>query len=99
MIRATTPTHSFTLPFDYNSYVEKILISYFQDDKIVLEKTESDVEIDGKIVSYKLTQQETNLFSDGIVKIQVRVITLNQDALVSNIYHMAVKDVLNDEVL
>ena len=99
MIRATTPTHRFTLPFDYAQYVKKILITYSQRGEIVLEKHENDVQIDGNIVSYKLTQEETKLFSNGDVRIQVRVLTLNNEALASEKYSMHIDNVLNDEVL
>lgn len=99
MIRATTPTHRFTLPFNYAQYVKKILITYSQRGEIVLEKHENDVQIDGNIVSYKLTQEETKLFSNGDVRIQVRVLTLNNEALASEKYSVHIDNVLNDEVL
>jgi hypothetical protein len=99
MIRATTPTHRFTLPFDYTQYVKKILITYSQRGEIVLEKHENDVQIDGNTVSYKLTQEETKLFSNGDVRIQVRVITKDDDALASDICVVHIDNVLNDEVL
>lgn len=99
MIRATTPTHRFTLPFDYAKYVKKILITYSQRGVIVLEKNENDVQIDGNIVSYKLTQEETKLFSNGDVRIQVRILTLNDEALASEKYSVHIDNVLNDEVL
>ena len=38
MIRATTPTHKFVLPFDYASYVKELLITYRQGNEIILEK-------------------------------------------------------------
>lgn len=99
MIRATTPTHRFTLPFDYTQYVKKILITYSQRGAIVLEKNQNDVQVNGNIVSYKLTQEETNLFSNGDVRIQVRVITKYDDALASDICVVHIDNVLNDEVL
>ena len=99
MIRATTPTHRFTLPFDYTQYVKKILITYSQRGAIVLEKNENDVQIDGNIVSYTLTQEETKLFSNGDVRIQVRVLTNNDDALASETVTVHIDNVLNDEVL
>lgn len=99
MIRATTPTHKFTLPFNYTQYVKKILITYSQKGNIVLEKNENDVQIDGNIVSYKLTQEETKLFSNGDVRVQVRVLTIDNDALASKEQTVHIDNVLNDEVL
>lgn len=99
MIRATTPTHKFILPFDYNTYVKKIAIAYVQNGRTILKKTESDVEVNGSTVSYKLTQEETKRFISGNVRVQVRVLTLNNEALASEQYTLPVTNVLNDEVL
>lgn len=101
MIRASTPTHYFTLPTEYNiDNIDKILVTYAQKDKVVLEKTKEDVSFDGATFYYTLTQEETNLFEDNVfVEIQVRIKTSDGNALPSDIYHLPVKKVLNDEVL
>ena len=100
MIRATTPTHEFVLPFDYEQFVGKILITYSQDDEIVVEKTENDIAIVGNSISIKLTQEETAVFKPNkYVKVQVRILTLGGEALASDIISKPVCDVLNDEVL
>ena len=49
MIRGTTPTHIFEIPFD-SSYLKRILITYFQDKHIVLEKTEEDCVLEAKSI-------------------------------------------------
>ena len=100
MIRATTPTHSFELPFDYEQFVGKILITYKQGNNIILEKTENDISFSGNTVSFELTQEETNLFNgEMIVDIQVRVLTKGGEALASDTWHKTVIEVLNDKVL
>jgi hypothetical protein len=100
MIRATTPTHTFELPFDYEQFVSKILITYKQGKDIILEKTENDISFSGNTVSFELTQEETNLFNgEMIVDIQVRVLTKGGEALASETWHKTVNDVLNDKVL
>lgn len=99
MIRATTPTHTFTLPFDYNTFVKKIVITYSQNGEIVLNKTEKDIVVNGNAISVKLTQEDTVKFVADSVKIQLRVLTLGEDVLVSQIFNETVRDVLNDEVL
>lgn len=100
MIRATTPTHSFELPFNYEEFVSKILITYKQGDKIVLEKTENDITFDGNVVSFEFTQEETLLFDkDIMVDIQVRVLTKGGQSLASQVWHKPIDDVLNDKVL
>lgn len=100
MYRATTPTHTFELPFDYEQFVDKILITYKQGNDIILEKTETDIEHDKKTVSFQLSQEETNLFSgDSVVRIQVRVLTKGGESIVSEEIQIMAKEVLNDKVL
>lgn len=101
MKRATTPTHIFTLPFSYSETVSKCLITYKQNDEIVLTKTEKDIQVENdKDIVVKLTQEETISFKPNtLVKMEIRVLTKNGDALASNIMQKAVEDVLNDEVL
>lgn len=99
MIRATTPTHSFTLPFDA-SMVSKFLLSYSQRGKIVLEKTEENMTKSGNVWSVKLTQEETKKFMPDLdVTMQIRVLTTDGDAIASDAIRVKVKQVLNDEVL
>lgn len=99
MLRATTPTHRFMLPFG-EDMVQKLLITYAQQGVNVLEKTEGDVQYDGNAIYLTLTQAETNLFKpNSDVEIQVRVLTKSNDALASKIFAVSVGDVLNDEVL
>jgi hypothetical protein len=101
MKRATTPTHTFTLPFSYLGTVDKCLITYKQGAEIVLTKTESDIKVknDNEIV-INLTQEETIMFKPNIpVKIEIRILTPSGDALASDIMQSSVEDVLNDEVL
>lgn len=100
MYRATTPTHTFELPFDCEQFVSKILITYKQGSNIILEKTESDVSISGKNVQFQFTQEETNLFKPNIIcDIQIRVLTKGGQSLTSQEWHKTVEDVLNDKVL
>lgn len=103
MFRATTPLHKFTFEQDPNLF-EEILITYAQNGKIVLEKRKADLsfsagEDGGYLATVMLTQDETKLFHRGLVNIQVRALTANDEALSSDILSIPVKDVLNDEVL
>lgn len=111
MIRATTPTHRFLFDMDPDESFEEILITYAQNNQIILEKHKKDLSFDrcdpicGKpvyIASLKLTQEETNLFTakpKGNVNVQIRAITSDGDAVASDILQIPVKNVLNDEVL
>lgn len=99
MRRATTPTHEFTLPIDA-ALVSRFLATYTQDGKIVLEKREADMTIDGNVWRVKLTQEETNLFAGRkLAHVQIRALTVGGDALASDEYPVYVSPVSNDEVL
>ncbi len=103
MIRATTPTHRFI--FDQNPELfERILITYAQNGRIVLEKEKEDLTFEepteGQYPAYvQLTQEETNLFKASTVTVQVRVLTTGGDVLASEKKSIGVENVLNDEVL
>ena len=99
MRRLTTPEHKFTLQID-PSVIDKIRITYAQNNVIVLTKEGNDVSIDDNIAKVKLTQEETKKFTAGKeAEIQVRVLTLGNDALASDIIKVDVKKVLDDEVM
>ncbi len=99
MIRATTPTHNFDLPFD-TSLIQKIKIAYSQNDKVILCKSEADCTFNEKRVTVKLTQEETALFDcRDFAEIQIRVLTLGNDALASEIMKVYVGQCLDDEVM
>lgn len=99
MIRATTPTHTFNIPVDADK-IQKILVTYRQIGRNVLEKTNADMENDGNAWTVKFTQQETKMFTADIkVEVQVRVLTTGGDALASKIFSVPVERVLNDEVM
>lgn len=109
MYRATTPTHNFCFgevnPEDFKT----ILISYVQNDKIMLEKGKDDLtiwteEVEGEThyhASLKLSQEETNLFSpkNSTVYIQVRAADYEGNVVASDVVKVSLHDVLNDEVL
>ena len=98
MRRLTTPTHTFTLPFDA-SVVDKFLLTYVQNDIIVLEKTGADVSVDGNVWSVYLTQSETKKFKPGVAHCQVRVLTKDGQAVASEVMTFAVTHVFNDDIL
>lgn len=107
MIRATTPLQEFTFESNPEDFA-RILITYKQDDIIVLEKEKGDLSFssyigeDGFVVyvaAFRMTQEEANLFEPEPVRVQVRVLTADAEALASDITTMKVTDVLDDEVL
>lgn len=69
MIRLTTPQHQFTFPDDPSAY-KRILITYSQGERIILEKTEEDMVFEDMTGRLSLSQEETALFSpNGKVRI------------------------------
>ena len=99
MIRGSTPTHVFRLPIS-TELIKALRITYVQKQKTVLEKTEQDVTMDGTTISLRLTQEETLAFNaECRVKIQLKVLTVNEDVLASRITEVFVEQVLNEEVL
>ena len=99
MYRGTTPTHTFTLPFD-TSLVKTIRIIYSQQGVVVLSKTEADVGMSGSLVQVSLTQEETLSFRcKREVLIQLKILTTTGEALVSDIIKVSVSRCLCEEVL
>ena len=99
MRQATTPTHTFTLPFT-TDLIATVRITYAQCGKVVLEKTESDCSFSGYKMVVSLTQEETLSFDENeFAKVQVRIITADGNSLVSNKLRFTVGDALNKEVL
>lgn len=108
MIRATTPLQEFVFTDNPDTFA-RVLITYSQDDNIVLEKGKEDLaftpEYDeaGEVVDYigafRMTQEEANLFEPGAAQVQVRVLMTSGEALAGDRATMKVEEVLNDEVL
>ena len=99
MIRGTTPTHIFTLPFGIET-IKTIQIIYAQSGAEKLTKSNEDCMLDGNTVTVKLTQEDTFLFDDGVcVEVQVRVLTNGGDALASRVMRVRCEECLSCEVL
>lgn len=99
MRRGTTPTHTFTLPFEV-SLISKLRINYAQNGVLVLVKTESDATLEGRTVSVQLSQEDTLAFKcTRGVDIQLDVLTMGGDLLKTKIMQTSVARCLNSEVL
>lgn len=105
MIRGTTPTLEFNLPF-LASLIKsaQVLISYIDNFKeVIIEKRLEDCVLGETTISTELTQEETLAFPAPITaEVQLRVV-VNQDgkdtALATDIYKVKVKKLLKDGVL
>ena len=99
MIKGTTPTHTFFLPFD-TGMIKDARITYSQNGSVVLKKEAKNCAMEGNEVSVKLTQEDTMMFNEGVcVEVQVRVLTLAGDALASEIVRIGCDRILDDGVL
>jgi len=99
MIRGTTPTHIFALPFDVSNVAECMVI-YAQDDTEVLHKKTDACSMSGNELRVELTQEETLLFDcSKNVQIQLRVLTTEGKALATKPAIYPVHKCLNSEVL
>lgn len=101
MIRGTTPTLEFTLPFD-TSLIAEMYITITQNGTTTLEKKLSDCNCSGTSVSLTLTQEDTLRLEqkpplDG--EMQIRVRTIAGEALASNIMRVSVGRILKDGVI
>ena len=98
-MKGTTPTHTFTIPFD-TSKVDKVKIIYAQDDVVVLEKRTSDCTLLDNTIKVTLAQEDTFRFDhEKAVEIQIRVLTNDDKAFKSLPYVVGVTKCLDDEVL
>lgn len=99
MIRGTTPTHIFEIPFD-SSLLKRVQITYTQAGQNLVVKNIEDCVLDGCSITVKLTQEETFKFSHKKnVEVQIRVLTNDDTAMATTIREVPIGRVLNDEVL
>ena len=101
MIRGTTPTLEFTLPFDC-SLLTEIYITFAQYGTTVLEKSMADCTCSGTLVTLSLSQEDTLKMKQdrmAIAEVQLRVRTKDGSALASNIMQIRVDIILKEGVI
>lgn len=103
MIRGTTPTLIFTLPFavsDLDAYYITFGQQFGKSVKLVFEKSSDDCQEDGDTITVVLTQEDTlQLMADNQVLIQVRARTTGGTALASKIFRCPADMILKDGVI
>jgi hypothetical protein len=73
IIRGTTPTHDFGLPYP-KELIKDIRLAYVQNKKVVFVKQKSDCHIQDETLSVVLTQEETLSFvPNEVVGIEIRI--------------------------
>lgn len=99
MKQGTTPTHTFLLPFD-SSNIKTLEITYAQHDNVILTKRLDDCLLDGNVVTVELTQEETFSFDVTTkIQIQLRVLTITNQAYSTDILLTTISKSLSKEVL
>ncbi|MEY8365720.1 hypothetical protein AALA22_08770 [Anaerovoracaceae bacterium 41-7] len=103
IIRGTTPTHVFHIPFSIDGVVEAY-VTYYQDGRIVIDKRleEIDVNVFDDKIRVNLTQEDTLSFccgrkyTDNIVIIQIKLLYENQIVCISEPIREKVADAIKD---
>lgn len=99
MIKGTTPTHFFTIPFK-SSDISKVRVVYGQENNPILVKTNDHCTIQDNLISVTLTQNETFLFdAEKSLEVQVRLLTTNGNALASVPKRIGITNCLENEVI
>ena len=100
MYRGTTPTLTFRLPIDTGS-ITMLSVAVAQGGHVKIEKTLSDVHLDGNVISCTLTEAETLSLTAGTnieAKIQLRV-GVGEQRMASQIFTVPVERILRDGAL
>lgn len=96
MIRGTTPTLKFTLPFSIDT-IDKLYVSICQNNVIVIEKSLYECTYQDNVLSVTLTQEDTlKLSCDSKAEIQIRALTKHNESIASNIVTVCVDRILKD---
>lgn len=97
--RGTTPTHTFTLPFG-REVVSDLRITYAQNKKDIITKRMEDIKFTDNEISIIFTQEETYQFEAGKeVQVQIKIKTVDDIVLNSDIMIMRVDASLDNEVI
>lgn len=95
----TTPTHTFTIPFE-KELITDLRITYTQKKKKILTKQLKDVEIVGNDINITLTQEETFNFKEKeMVFVQLKIKTVDGKVFNSDLILMRVEPALDNEVI
>ncbi len=98
MRKGTTPTFTFELPFSTDLLTKARVI--FEKGDTQLPKELNTASFDGNTIKVRLTQEETFLFPcNSQIKVQLRVLTKNGEALASDPFIIFVEECLDNEVL
>ena len=99
IIPGTTPTHTFTLPFD-TFYIKSLRIFYADGNNILLTKELTDATLSGNRIIIELTQEDTLMFKGcKSISIQCQVLNSEDESFVSTAINVGVLPSVVKEVL
>lgn len=101
MIRGTTPTLEFALPFEVDLIAEAY-VTISQNQSVVIDKSLSEFTCAGKTLTVKLSQEDTLKLQQSEFKtaeVQIRVRMKSGDALTSDIMRLHVGRILKEGVI
>lgn len=100
IFRGTTPTLTFTLPFEADN-LDAFWISFKQQNKVEMnkEKDSPGVSQVTNTITVTLSQEETLRFGTGKCLVQIRARDKNAKAIASNTMSVEVADVLRSGVI
>lgn len=90
-MRGTTPYHSFILPIKAEE-IDKIYLTYLQNDKVILDKTNEDVTITDIVDLYENASME-ELTEEELNSCQVVLHMSQEDTLAFKFYPAAEKNI------
>lgn len=98
MIRGTTPTFIFNLPFDVSNIKSAYITIKSRGTEV--EKAVTDCSLNGTTITVKLTQEETLALPESqIAGVQLRVLTNDNEALASDVFPIKVEEILKEGVI
>ena len=101
MIRGTTPTLEFALPFEVDLIAEAY-VTISQNQSVVIDKSLSELTCAGKTLTVKLSQEDTLKLQQSEFKpaeVQICVRMKSGDALASDIMRLHVGRILKEGVI
>lgn len=99
MIRGTTPTLEFAIPFD-TSLISEAFVTLAQNGAVVVDKPLKECNCSGNKLTVRLTQEETlKLQENDMTEVQLRARTVNGEAVASQIFRDSTERILKDGVI
>lgn len=96
MIRGTTPTLTFTLPFQ-TEIIRSLMLTFYQCNREVFTLEKEDCVVQGNIVTVTLKQSHTLQFvNNAYIEIQMRILTTDGSAMASEIVKTTIGRILKD---